>query len=126
MKEIMIRETFIINNKEYAASKIAAFAANGIILKLQKLILPVLAESAGNKDVMDMDISAMARLVSERLDESVVNDIILPMYFRQFPCRISYLALFLPMLLTRSTMSDQTSQIRQWALEDRYRQFEQS
>lgn len=76
----MSREPFIINNKEYAASKIAAFAANGIILKLQKLILPVLAESAGNKDVMEMDISAMARLVSERLDESVVNDIILPMF----------------------------------------------
>ena len=76
----MSRETFIINNKEYAASKIAAFAANGIILKLQKLILPVLAEATGDKDVMEMDVGAMARLVSDRLDDSVISDIILPMF----------------------------------------------
>lgn len=76
----MSRETFIINNKEYAASKIAAFAANGIILKLQKLILPVLAEATGGKDVMEMDVGAMARLVSDRLDDSVISDIILPMF----------------------------------------------
>lgn len=76
----MSRETFIINNKEYAASKIAAFAANGIILKLQKLILPVLAESTGGKDAMEMDVGAMARLVSDRLDDSVISDIILPMF----------------------------------------------
>ena len=42
------REPIFIKDKEYAASKIPAFAANGIILKLQKLVLPVIGELAGN------------------------------------------------------------------------------
>ena len=76
----MQRENFIIGQKEYAASKIAAFAANGIILKLQKLILPVLGEVAGGKDVMNMDVGAAFQIISSKLDDSVMSDIILPMF----------------------------------------------
>jgi len=76
----MQRETFIINNHEYAASKIAAFAANSIILKLQRLILPVLGEVAGGKDVMNMDVGAAFQIISSKLDDSVMSDIILPMF----------------------------------------------
>lgn len=80
----MIRETFIIGNKEYAASKIAAFAANGILLKLQKLILPVLGEIAGDEksqaNIMDMDVGAAFQVISSKLDESVMTDIVLPMF----------------------------------------------
>jgi len=78
------RESIFIKDKEYAASKIAAFAANGIILKLQKLVLPVLGELAGDGkakvDVMNMDVSAAFQIISDKLDESVMNDIILPMF----------------------------------------------
>lgn len=80
----MQRETFIIGNKEYAASKIAPFAANGIIMKLQKLILPVLGEMVGDQkksaNILDMDISSALNILSERLDEKTMTDIILPMF----------------------------------------------
>lgn len=77
------RETFIIGNSEFAASKIAAFAANGIILKLQKLVLPVLGEVAGNgkqTSVMDMDIGKAFEIISAKLDDSVMADIVIPMF----------------------------------------------
>lgn len=80
----MTRETFIIGDKEYAASKIAAFAANGIILKLQKLVLPVIGELAGDgkakTDIMDMDVSNVFEIISSKLDDSVMTDIIMPMF----------------------------------------------
>ena len=77
----MQREPIYIKDKEYAASKIPAFAANGIIIKLQKLVLPVLGEVAGgSKNVMDMDVSAAFQIISEKLDDSVMTDIVLPMF----------------------------------------------
>ena len=75
-----MRETFIIGDKEYAASKIAAFEANGIILKLQKLILPVLGGMAGGGNIMDMDVNEAFKTISEKLDESVMADIVMPMF----------------------------------------------
>jgi hypothetical protein len=78
------RESIIIGDKEYAASKIGAFEANGLILKLQKLILPVVGELAGDGkakvDVMNMDVSAAFQVISEKLDDSVMTDIVLPMF----------------------------------------------
>lgn len=74
------RETFIIGEKEYGVSKIAAFEANGLILKLQKLVLPVLGGVAGSKSIMDIDVNSAFQIVSDNLDESVMTDIILPMF----------------------------------------------
>lgn len=76
----MERETFVINGREYQASKIAAFPANGIILKLQKLILPVLGGLNQNQDVMGMNVNDIFGIISEKLDESVMTDIVLPMF----------------------------------------------
>lgn len=80
----MQRETFIIGSREFAASKIAPFEANSIIMKLQKLILPVLGEMVGDKtkpaNIMDMDISSALNILSERLDDKTMTDIILPMF----------------------------------------------
>ena len=77
-----MRETFIIKDREFAANKIAAFAANGLILKLQKLILPVLGEvaSGGQVDVMNMDVSKAFEIISAKLDDSIMNDIVMPMF----------------------------------------------
>lgn len=77
-----MRESIFIKDREFAASKIAAFAANGLIMKLQKLILPVLGEvaSGGQVDVMNMDVSKAFEVISSKLDESVMNDIVLPMF----------------------------------------------
>lgn len=74
----MSRETVIINNREFAMSKIPAFKANQIILKLQKLILPVIGElTVGGQD---MDIRQIADVISSKLDDSVMNDIVMPMF----------------------------------------------
>lgn len=71
------RETFIIGSKEYATSKIPAFQANGLILKLQKLVLPVLGSLQNG---LDSDMKQIAQLVSEKLDESVMTEIIMPLF----------------------------------------------
>lgn len=80
----MQRESFFIGDKEYAASKIGAFEANRIILKLQKLVLPVIGELAGDgkqkTDIMNMDISNVFEMISSKLDDSVMTDIVLPMF----------------------------------------------
>lgn len=80
----MQRESFFIGQKEYAASKIGAFEANRIILKLQKLVLPVIGELAGDGskkvDIMNMDISNVFEMISNKLDDSVMTDIVLPMF----------------------------------------------
>jgi len=77
----MARESIIIGDKEYGVSKLGAFEANGIILKLQKLILPVIGEVAGGgSNVMNMDISKAFQIISQQLDESVMTDIILPTF----------------------------------------------
>ncbi len=73
----MSRETFIIGSKEYAASKIPAFQANGLILKLQKLVLPVLGSLQNG---LDSDMKQIAQVVSEKLDESVMTEIIMPLF----------------------------------------------
>lgn len=76
----MKRESFIIGSREFAAHKIAAFEANSLILKIQKLVLPVLGGMAGNKSVMDMDVNSVFQVISEKLDDSVMTDIVLPMF----------------------------------------------
>lgn len=80
----MSRETTIIGDKEYAYSKIAAFQANSILLKLQKIVLPVIGEVAGDggkvTSIMDIDIGQAFQVLSEKLDESIITDIVLPMF----------------------------------------------
>lgn len=75
----MQRESFFIGNKEFQASKIGAFKANSLILKIQKIVLPVLG-GMGGKNLGDMDTKDAFAIISEKLDESVMTDIILPMF----------------------------------------------
>jgi len=75
----MSRTTEIIGQKEYAFYKIPAFQANNILLKLQKLILPVIGEMTTGKG-LDMDMRQVADVVSGKLDESVMTEIIMPMF----------------------------------------------
>lgn len=81
----MSRETVIIGDKEFAMSKIPAFQANGIILKLQKVFIPVIGEVAGGAkggsvNLMEMDVRGALDIMSSKLDESVMSDIIMPTF----------------------------------------------
>lgn len=74
------RESFIIGNQEFHASKIPAFKANNLLLRIQKIILPVMGELANGKSIADMDVNAAFKVISENLDESVMTDIVMPMF----------------------------------------------
>lgn len=76
----MTRQSEIIGQKEYAFYKIPAFQANSILLKLQKLVLPVIGEITGSKKGLDMDMREIADVVSAKLDDSVMADIVMPMF----------------------------------------------
>jgi hypothetical protein len=75
-----MRETFVVGNKEYSAIKIPAFQANQIIMKLQRLVLPVLGGMTVGKSFSDMDTKDAFAIISEKLNESVMTDIVLPMF----------------------------------------------
>lgn len=76
----MQRESFIVGGKEYQASKIPAFEANGIILRLQRLVLPVLGGMAGGKSLADLDAKEAMEIISTKLDDAVMTDIVMPMF----------------------------------------------
>lgn len=76
----MTRQSEIIGQKEYAFYKIPAFQANSILLKLQKLVLPVIGEITGSKKGLDMDMREIADVVSAKLDDSVMAEIVMPMF----------------------------------------------
>jgi hypothetical protein len=73
------RTSILIGSKEYACFKIPAFQANSILLKLQKLVLPVIGEMTTGKG-LDMDVRQIADVVSAKLDDSVMLEIIMPMF----------------------------------------------
>jgi hypothetical protein len=78
------RHIIIIGNREFATTKLGAFEANGILLKLKKIILPVIGEMVGEAkgatNVMDMDIKEALNVLAEKIDEDTMNNIVLPMF----------------------------------------------
>lgn len=77
----MDQQTFIIGNREFTCVRMNAFAANNIALRIQKLVLPVIGTLVGSgKSLGDVDVSHAARIIAENLDESVMTNIVLPMF----------------------------------------------
>ena len=80
-----MQETFIIGNTEYTAMKLNAFDANKLLLRLNKIVLPViggLTKGKQGKDVnlLDMDLSEATGIIAENLTEEVMDTIIFPMF----------------------------------------------
>jgi hypothetical protein len=77
----MQQEVFIVGSKEYTCFRMNAFAANKLLMRIQKVVLPVLGELAGNKSsLLDLDVKAAAGLLSQHLDEALFDTIVLPMF----------------------------------------------
>jgi len=78
----MTRRTEIIGKKEYAFFKIPPFDNNLLGLKIQKIVLPVLGamKDGSGKSLMEMDLKVVSQILSDKLDESVMTDIIMPMF----------------------------------------------
>ena len=74
-------ETIIVANREYTCHKMNAFAANKLLLRLQKVVLPVIGSALGDgKGIGDVDVAAAATMISEHLDEATIDTIVLPMF----------------------------------------------
>lgn len=80
----MQQETFIIGNKEYTAIRMNAFDANLLLLKIQKIVLPLFASIKGQQgavtDIMDLDVSQAASVLAENLSEDTFKSIVFPMF----------------------------------------------
>jgi hypothetical protein len=75
--------SIIIGADEYTALKMNAVEANTILLRLNKIILPVIGgltkgQKAGN--ILDADSSEVAGIIAENLNEEVMNNIVMPMF----------------------------------------------
>lgn len=76
-------ERIIIGAEEYTAMKMNAFEANAILLRLNKVILPViggLTKGRQNVNILDADLSEVAGIIAENLTEEVMTTIVLPMF----------------------------------------------
>lgn len=79
----MITETIIIDQSEFTCMKMNAFDANKILLRLNKIILPViggLTKGKGSVNLLDADLSEATSIIAENLTEEVMDAIVLPMF----------------------------------------------
>jgi hypothetical protein len=74
-------ETIIVGNREFTCVRMNAFAANKLLMRLQKVAVPVIGALMGaGKDLGDVDVKVAAQVIAENLDESVMDNIVLPMF----------------------------------------------
>lgn len=80
----MTPETLIIGQSEYTAMKMNAFEANRILLRLNKIVLPVVGgltkKGGGAGNLLDADLSEVTGIIAENLTEEVMDTIVLPMF----------------------------------------------
>lgn len=77
----MQQETFIIGNREFTAMRMNAFSANKLLMRIQKVIMPVMGSLLGTgRSLGDVDVNQAARVIAENLDESIMENIVLPMF----------------------------------------------
>lgn len=79
----MQQETFVVGEKEYTCIRMNPFAANKLLIRIQKIVMPLMgavAGAAGAKGLLDLDVKVVAATLSEHLDETVMDTIVLPMF----------------------------------------------
>ena len=77
----MQQETFIIGSREFTCVRMNAFAANKLLMRLQKIAVPVMGSLMGaGKGLGDIDVKEAATAIAEHLDETLMDTIVLPMF----------------------------------------------
>lgn len=77
----MQQETFIIGSNEYTVMPMNAFAANKLLMRLQKIAVPVIGSLIGTGTSLgDIDVKQAAQVIAENLDEHIMDNIVLPMF----------------------------------------------
>ena len=79
----MQQETFIVGEKEFTCVRMNPFAANKLLIRVQKIVMPVLgtlASGSARQSIMDVDVKVAAMAIAENVDESLMENIVLPMF----------------------------------------------
>jgi len=77
----MQQDSFIIGNREFTAVRMNAFSANTILLRIQKIAVPIIgAITASGKNIGDVDVREAASAISAHIDESIMENVVLPMF----------------------------------------------
>lgn len=77
----MQQETFVIGTREFTCVRMNAFAANTLLMRIQKIAVPVLGSMLGaGKGLGDIDVKEAATAIAEHLDETLFDTIVLPMF----------------------------------------------
>lgn len=77
----MEQTTFIIGGREFTCARANAFAANKLLMRLQKIAVPVLgALLSGGRDIGDIDVKEAATMIAEHLDETAIDNIVIPLF----------------------------------------------
>lgn len=77
----MQQATFIIGSREFTCVRMNAFAANKLLMRLQKIAVPVMGSLMGaGKGLGDIDVKEAAAAIAEHLDETLMDTIVLPMF----------------------------------------------
>lgn len=74
-------ETIIVGNREYALTRMNVLLANTLLMRIQKVAMPVIGSLMdGGKGLGDIDVKEAAKVISENLDESMITNIVIPMF----------------------------------------------
>lgn len=77
----MQQETFIVGTREFTCVRMNAFAANKLLMRLQKIVVPVIGSLVGaGKGLGDIDVKEAAQVIAGNLDESIMDNIVLPLF----------------------------------------------
>ena len=77
----MQQETFIVGAREFTCARMNAFAANKLLMRLQKIAVPVIGSLVGaGKSLGDIDVKEAAQVIAANLDESIMDSIVLPLF----------------------------------------------
>ena len=77
----MQQETFIVGSREFTCVRMNAFAANKLLMRLQKIAVPVMGLlMGGGKGLGDIDVKEAAQVIAGNLDESIMDNIVLPLF----------------------------------------------
>ena len=80
----METETFIVGQREFTCVPMNAFEANKLLLRIQKILLPAFGSLTNGlskgSSFLDMDVAEAAAILSEKLDESIFENVVIPMF----------------------------------------------
>jgi hypothetical protein len=77
----MQQETFVVGTREFTCVRMNAFAANKLLMRLQKIAVPVIGSLVGDgKGLGDIDVKEAAQVIAGNLDESIMDNIVLPLF----------------------------------------------